>query len=97
MVVNLGSFDMVTRTVSVARTVPSDTLNVNSTGVSRVTSGAKNVVARAAGSPNVMGSVLLCDHRYVSTSPGFTAVAVPLRDTVSPSDTVWVLPASMVG
>ena len=37
------------------------------------------------------------DHKYVRPSSGSASVAVPARDTVSPSVTSWSVPAPTVG
>ena len=92
-----GLLVIVINTVSAACAVPSVTFSVNRTGVSADTSGAANVVLNAAEFCRVIASDELWVHAYLNVSSGSASLAVPLSDTVLPSDTVWVFPASTEG
>ena len=84
--------------VSATYTVPSVTFSVNRTGVSADTGGAVNVTFRAAVSSKAMPSeVLLNVQVYARRSSGSSSEVVPFRDTVSPSVTFRLAPASTEG
>ena len=85
---------MVTVSVSVPP-FPSDTVRVNVTvSPDASTSGAVNV---GAGPVRVIVGVLSLSHEYDRESLSGSVEPLPSRVTVTPSFTVWVLPASAVG
>ena len=86
----------VTSIVSNPSSVPSLAVSLKVYVVSEVTSGAVNVVEAEEALVKVIPAGM-ADHVYdVMASPS-ESVAVPDKVTVSPSPTVWSVPASTVG
>ena len=85
-----------TSTESIPESVPSLAVSLKVYVVSEVTSGAVNVVEAEEALTKVIPAGM-ADHVYdVMASPS-ESVAVPDKVTVSPSPTVWSVPASTVG
>ena len=87
----------ITSTESIPESVPSLTVSLKVYVVSEGTSGAVNVVEAEEALAKVIPEPDVSDHLYdVMASPS-GSVAVPDKVTVSPSPTVWSVPAFTVG